>query len=146
MQILTPLFLGMLFGLGLILSGMTNPGKVQAFLDFAGKWDPSLGLVMAGAIGVAILPFQLQGRLKSSWFGTAFPSAGKTDVDRAVILGSAIFGIGWGLVGYCPGPALVALGRGDLSAFVFVTLMVFGIEAYDWIEAAKCRRDEGRAG
>jgi uncharacterized protein len=143
MVLLLPLLLGLLFGCGLILSGMTDPAKVLGFLDVAGAWDLSLGLVMAGAIGVAILPFQWIERRGRSLAGAPLLAPGKTRIDIALLLGSSIFGIGWGLSGFCPGPALVGLGAGYLPAVAFFLAMVTGMEAYDWLSEALERRRSG---
>ena len=116
--------LGLVFGLGLLLSGMTDPAKVIAFLDVAGRWDPSLALVMLGAIGVAIGPFQLAGRHRDQ---------SVRQVDRPMLLGSALFGIGWGLGGFCPGPALLGLAAGYFPAAIFVLAMLLGMEIYQWL-------------
>lgn len=125
--------LGFLFGLGLLLSGMADPAKVQAFLDVAGAWDPSLAFVMAGAIGVAVIPFQLA-RPKRPVAGATSPSR---PIDRSLLLGSMIFGIGWGLGGFCPGPAIVGLAGGYLPAAAFVIAMMYGIEIYLWLEESR---------
>lgn len=132
MSLLT-FFFGFIFGLGLLLSGMANPAKVLAFLDVAGYWDPSLAFVMIGAIGVAVIPFQLLPRTKSLE-RVAPVSSPASRIDRPLVLGSVVFGIGWGLGGYCPGPAIVGLASGYLPAAVFVIAMVFGIEIYLWLE------------
>ena len=132
--------LGITFGIGLILSGMTNPAKVQGFLDIAGIWDPSLGLVMAGAIAVACVPFRLAGKAGRSWLGNGLSQPETSTIDRSLVLGSALFGIGWGLSGFCPGPALVGLGAGYLPAIVFSIAMVFGMEIHNWLIAAQRRR------
>lgn len=131
---------GIVFGLGLILSGMTNPANVLAFLDLAGLWNPSLGLVMAGAIVVAILPFQLAGRQGKSWLGEKLWQPERTAIDAPLLAGSALFGIGWGLSGFCPGPALVGLGAGYLPAVAFTIAMIFGMEIHNWMIAAQQRK------
>ena len=128
---------GLLFGTGLILAGMANPAKVQAFLDLAGAWDPSLALVMAGAIAVAFVPFRLARRMPRSLLGApmGLPTAAK--LDRRLVFGSLAFGIGWGLAGFCPGPALVALGAGEAKAVVFVIAMLAGMAIFEFSEARK---------
>lgn len=128
MKLLYSLFSGLLFGAGLIVSGMTDPGKVQAFLDVAGPWDPSLGFVMAGAIAVAGIAF----RLGKRW-GIAAHQPAELGIDSPLIIGSLLFGIGWGVAGICPGPALVGVGAGLLPASVFVICMLFGMEAHAWL-------------
>lgn len=135
MALIVSFVLGLLFGIGLLLSGMTQPAKVKGFLDIAGAWDPSLALVMAGAISVALLPFRLGARRGKAWLGGDMPRQEALPVDAALIVGSLVFGIGWGLGGYCPGPALVGLGAGIPAAALFVLAMVLGIEARNWLDA-----------
>ena len=118
---------GLVFGLGLIVSGMANPAKVLGFLDLAGPWDPSLALVMAGAIAVAFLPFQWAKRQKMSLLGAPMQLPTSTRLDRRLVLGSVLFGAGWGVAGFCPGPGLVALGMGVPQAYVFVLAMLAGM-------------------
>lgn len=134
MQLAASLLVGLVFGLGLILSGMANPAKVQGFLDLAGAWDPSLAMVMGGAIGVALVPFALAGRMRRSVLGVTMSLPTVTRIDRRLVLGSLAFGAGWGLAGFCPGPALVALGAGEAKAIVFVIAMVAGMGAYELID------------
>jgi len=122
---------GLVFGLGLILSGMTDPGKVLGFLDLAGAWDPSLALVMGGAIGVGLFAFAVARRRTAAFLGGAMHLPQNRDIDRPLVLGSLVFGIGWGLAGFCPGPALVALGAGHWQALVFVLAMLAGMAAHD---------------
>lgn len=134
MSALMSLLAGLVFGVGLIVSGMSDPAKVLAFLDVAGAWDPSLAFVMAGAIGVGIGAFALARRRERSWLGTEIrlPASGR--IDRRLVGGSLLFGIGWGIAGFCPGPALVALGAGLPKALVFVAAMVVGMGLYEWLE------------
>lgn len=122
---------GLLFGLGLILAGMTDPGKVQGFLDLAGAWDPSLAFVMGGAVLVSFFAFALARRRTSNFLGGAMQLPGRRDIDRPLVVGSLVFGIGWGLAGFCPGPALVALGAGHWQALVFVLAMLAGMALHD---------------
>lgn len=136
------LALGIVFGIGLILSGMTNPDNVLAFLDLAGLWNPSLGLVMAGAIAVAILPFRHAARMGKSCLGGKLWQPERTAVDLPLLVGSALFGVGWGLSGFCPGPALVGLGAGYRPAVAFTIAMIFGMEIHNWMIAAQQRRLE----
>ncbi|MCB1837010.1 MAG: YeeE/YedE family protein [Alcanivoracaceae bacterium] len=128
---------GLLFGFGLLLSGLANPAKVLGFLDIAGAWDPSLMLVMGGAVVVAFFAFLVAKKRHVSFLGEPMrlPSGDKPDLR--LIVGSLGFGIGWGLVGFCPGPALVALGTGAPKAIVFVAAMVAGMFAYELIEGRK---------
>jgi uncharacterized membrane protein YedE/YeeE len=125
---------GLIFGLGLLLSGMANPAKVLGFLDLAGSWDPSLLLVMGGAIAIGLIAFSIAGRRSHSLLGEAMRLPLKRELDRRLILGSLGFGVGWGLAGFCPGPALVALGAGAPKAFVFVAAMLAGMTLFEWLE------------
>jgi uncharacterized membrane protein YedE/YeeE len=122
---------GLLFGAGLVISGMIGPGKVLAFLDVAGDWDPSLAFVMAAAIPVAALGFKLSRRRDGPVCGDRFSVPTRTPVDRKLILGAILFGAGWGLVGYCPGPALAALVYGQSATWIFVAAMGVGMVAHD---------------
>lgn len=127
MQSLIALVSGLLFGIGLLLSGMASPAKVVGFLDLAGAWDPSLAMVMAGAIAAAMPAFMLAKKRTTAWAGCPLNLPGATQIDRPLVLGSVAFGVGWGLAGYCPGPALVSLGMGSSSAVIFVAAMVAGM-------------------
>jgi uncharacterized membrane protein YedE/YeeE len=130
---------GFVFGIGLIVSQMASPAKVLGFLDLAGRWDPSLAFVMAGAIAVAVFGFALAGRRPATLLGTPFLLPTTRVIDRRLVGGALVFGVGWGLGGFCPGPALVALGAGQVKAFVFVAAMLAGMLAFDGIEAARAR-------
>ncbi|MBI3145025.1 MAG: hypothetical protein HYZ18_07130 [Pseudogulbenkiania sp.] len=134
MKTLSALLAGLIFGLGLIVSGMANPAKVQGFLDLAGAWDPSLALVMVGAIGVALLPFRLAQRLKTSWLGEPLQLPGMREITPRLVAGSVLFGIGWGLAGLCPGPALVLLGTLSAPALLFVLAMLAGMALFRLLE------------
>jgi uncharacterized protein len=123
---------GLLFGLGLILSGMSDPGKVLGFLDIAGAWDPSLAFVMGGAVFVGVFAFALARRRTVTFLGGALQLPAGGDIDRRLVIGSLVFGIGWGLVGFCPGPALVAAGAGNWKALVFSLAMVAGLGLHEW--------------
>ena len=120
---------GLLFAFGLGLGGMTNPLKVQAFLDVMGKWDPSLMFVMGGGIAVGFWTFRAAKRRAHPFLGGDFGWPRSTRIDAQLLAGAAIFGIGWGLTGYCPGPALVALGAGRTGPAVAVSSMVLGMIA-----------------
>ncbi|APR34983.1 YeeE/YedE family protein [Paraburkholderia sp. SOS3] len=133
----TALFAGLLFGLGLMVSGMANPAKVLGFLDVAGQWDPSLALVMIGAITIGSLAFSVAKRRDRSYLGLAVQLPASTAITPRLVLGSAAFGVGWGLAGFCPGPALVALGAGYPKAFGFVAAMVAGMVAFEVVERAR---------
>jgi uncharacterized membrane protein YedE/YeeE len=126
---------GLIFGLGLIAGGMTDPGKVKGFLDIFGKWDPSLGLVMGGAIAVGVFAFAAAARRKLSWTGDPVDLPRSTVIDARLLLGGALFGAGWGIGGFCPGPALVALGSGLPAAGIFVVAMLVGMVIHDQVIA-----------
>jgi uncharacterized protein len=132
---------GLVFGLGLIIAGMANPAKILGFLDLAGKWDPSLALVMAGAIAVGLAAFALAGRRAMSVLGLPMqlPTAGA--IDTRLVGGSLLFGIGWGLAGFCPGPAIVALGAGYVKSGVFVVAMLLGMGVFQLIERNRVRSE-----
>jgi uncharacterized membrane protein YedE/YeeE len=125
---------GLVFGLGLIVSGMANPAKVLGFLDLAGQWDPSLAFVMAGAIGVGMVAFAVARRRTVSMLGAAMRTPSTRVIDRRLVLGSLAFGVGWGLAGFCPGPALVGLGIGEIKALVFVVAMLVGMGLFELLE------------
>ncbi|AFT89815.1 DUF6691 family protein [Paraburkholderia phenoliruptrix] len=140
MALLTALLSGLLFGVGLMVSGMANPAKVLGFLDLAGRWDPSLGFVMIGAIAVGSIAFLFARRRKQSLLGLSMRIPALTGVTLRLVLGSAVFGVGWGLAGFCPGPALVALGAGVPKAWVFVAAMLAGMAVFELLERAKFGR------
>ncbi|MBG7618145.1 YeeE/YedE family protein [Herbaspirillum sp. AP02] len=137
------LLAGLLFGLGLIVSGMADPAKVLGFLDLAGLWDPSLAFVMGGAIGVGVIAFARARQMKSSLLGQTMQLPRSTRIDRRLILGSLLFGIGWAIAGICPGPALVLLGEGKMKGAVFVVALVAGMGLFRWLER---RSGDGRTG
>jgi uncharacterized membrane protein YedE/YeeE len=125
---------GLIFGVGLIISGMANPGKVLGFLDLAGNWDPSLAFVMAGAILIGFFAFLYAKRRQTTLLGKELKLPTATHIDRRLVLGSILFGAGWGLAGFCPGPALVALGMGLPKAMVFVAAVLAGMGLFELIE------------
>jgi len=127
---------GLIFGIGLILAGMANPAKVLAFLDVAGLWDPSLGLVMAGAIGVALIAFAIAKRRNLSYLGLSIQLPSNRIIDKRLVLGSMAFGVGWGLAGICPGPAFVLLGTGSGKSIIFVIAMIAGMGLYELFESS----------
>lgn len=129
-QVLVALGSGVLFGLGLAVSQMINPAKVLAFLDVAGQWDPSLALVMAAALLVMAPAWRLQGRLQAGPWYAAQVSAPRQRPDAPLVAGAVLFGVGWGLVGYCPGPAFAALGMLGLKPLVFVLAMLAGMQLH----------------
>lgn len=132
MSVIIQLAIGLLFGLGLVVAGMSNPAKVLNFLDFAaipaGTWDPSLAFVMVGAIAVTLVGFRLVFNRPQPIFGEKFHLPTASELDARIILGPAIFGVGWGLAGFCPGPAFAALG-GTTAALIFVAAMLIGMLA-----------------
>ena len=129
MTTLVALVAGLLFGSGLLLSGMTNPANVVAFLDFGGAWRPALAFTMAGAIAVALPAYAIVRARGTSLRGVVVALASRTRIDRPLLVGSAVFGVGWGWSGMCPGPGLIVLASGDWRAFAFVGGMVFGMLA-----------------
>ena len=131
MRELMALSSGLVFGLGLILGGVTDPGKVKGFLDVAGAWDPSLALVMGGAIAVGVFAFAAARRRSRSWSGDRMDIPANRVIDARLIAGGVLFGTGWGLGGFCPGPALVAMSAGLGSAAVFVIAMLAGMVLHD---------------
>jgi uncharacterized membrane protein YedE/YeeE len=130
---------GLLFGIGMLVSGMVNPAKVLGFLDLAGRWDPSLALVMVGAIAIGAIGFAIAGGRTRTLLGPPMLLPTARTIDRRLVVGGAVFGVGWGLAGFCPGPALVALGAGHLKAIVFVAAMVAGMLVFEWIEGMRAR-------
>lgn len=137
MAAVTALLAGLVFGIGLLVSGMANPAKVLGFLDLAGQWDPSLALVMGGAVAVGFVAFLFASKRTVSLIGLEMklPTAGR--IDRRLLVGSAIFGIGWGIAGFCPGPALVALGMGEAKAVAFMVAMLLGMGLFELMERRK---------
>ncbi len=134
MQRITEFLIGLLFGLGLLLSGMTDPAKVLGFLDLFGLWDPSLALVMAGAIGVGFFAFALIKHRTTNLLGGTLHLPKAQQIDRRLLIGGLVFGVGWGLAGFCPGPALVSTAAGEIKALVFVAAMVAGMFVYSWVD------------
>ena len=130
MRLLVALFSGVLFGLGLVVSGMVNPAKVLGFLDVAGDWDPTLAFVMGGALLVAVPAFRVILKRPRQVLAEEFDLSAKKDLDARLLAGSALFGVGWGLAGFCPGPAVTALASGLAPVFVFVAAMVAGMALY----------------
>ncbi len=139
-KLILSLLSGLVFGLGLIVSGMSNPAKVLGFLDLAGAWDPSLALVMGGAIAVAMPAFWLAGRRRQSILGEPLQLPAARRIDRRLLLGSLAFGAGWGIAGFCPGPALVSLLAWQPKAWIFVGAMLAGMAIFELLEWQKARR------
>jgi uncharacterized membrane protein YedE/YeeE len=131
--LVTAFMAGLVFGLGLLVAGMTNPAKILSFLDIAGQWDPSLLFVMVGAIAVGIVAFAIARRRTTSALGLPMRLPTARAIDARLIGGSLLFGVGWGLAGFCPGPAIVALGAGYAKAGLFVAAMLVGMAAVDRI-------------
>jgi len=140
MRTITAFLSGLTFGLGLILSGMTNPAKVIGFLDITGNWDPSLAFVMGGGVLVASLGSWLARRRQTTLPGDPLRLPTATRIDRRLVLGSLTFGIGWGLAGYCPGPALASLVHGGSKPLIFVAAMIAGMALYETGERLRARR------
>ena len=130
---------GLIFGIGLIVSGMWNPAKVLGFLDLAGKWDPSLLLTMGGAIAVGVIAFAFAGRRTVTLIDTPMHLPTAREIDAKLMGGAAVFGVGWGLAGFCPGPAVVALGIGHVKAFLFVVAMLAGMGIFELIERKRAK-------
>ena len=137
MPIFTALLAGLIFGLGLILSGMANPAKVLGFLDLAGAWDPSLMFVMGGAIGVALVGFAVAARRKLTPSGEPINLPTARQIDRPLVIGALLFGIGRGVAGFCPGPALVGVGALEPKALLFVLAMLAGMGLFEWRRRAR---------
>jgi uncharacterized protein len=144
MSIVSALIVGLLFGIGLIVAGMTNPAKVQGFLDLAGNWDPSLAFVMGGAILVGLVAFRFAGKRERSLLGEAMRLPTASQIDGRLVLGGLAFGAGWGLAGFCPGPALASLTTGGSKALLFSGAMLVGMILFEILErrvaAARARK------
>lgn len=125
---------GLLFGWGLLISGMTDPGKVIGFLDLTGSWDPSLAMVMGGAIAVGFFAFGTAKKRTSNFLGGALHLPTSSDIDKRLILGALLFGAGWGLAGFCPGPGIVSMAAGQPKAAVFVVAMLAGMLVFEWMD------------
>lgn len=137
MEKIIALLSGLIFGVGLIIGEMINPAKVIAFLDIAGAWNPSLALVMAGAIAVAVPAFSIAKHQKNALCGTEIQLPSSQTIDTRLIGGSVAFGAGWGLAGFCPAPALVSAAIGQWQAIVFCVAMMMGFYVFAWLEKAK---------
>ncbi len=142
MHIFMALVVGLVFGLGLILSGMTDPSKVIGFLDLAGRWDPSLAFVMGGAILVGLVAFRFASQRDKSLLGHVMHLPVDARIDRRLVLGGFAFGIGWGLAGYCPGPALTMLASGGSKPLIFSTAMIAGMAIFELLERRPARRQQ----
>ncbi|NWG47301.1 MAG: YeeE/YedE family protein [Alphaproteobacteria bacterium] len=132
---------GLLFGLGLVLSEMIDPARVLGFFDVAGTWDPTLGFVMAGALAVTVPGYRLVLARKGPLLDTRFHLPTRHDIDARLVGGAVLFGIGWGLAGYCPAPAMASLGLGSVKAAVFLACMIVGMLIYRaWLSPAARQR------
>lgn len=140
MKRLIPLIAGLLFGIGLIISGMTNPAKVLGFLDLAGLWNPSLAFVMIGAIAIASIAFAIAKRRSITFFGDIIQIPTARHIDRRLLGGSLLFGIGWGIAGICPGPALVLVGSGISKGIIFTIAMLVGMLIFEVLERSKAKQ------
>ncbi|HUE91796.1 DUF6691 family protein [Pseudomonas sp.] len=137
MRKLTALLAGLIFGVGLLLAGMANPAKVLGFLDLAGAWDPSLALVMLAAIAVAVLPFRWARQQRLTLLDAPMQLPNKRSLDRRLIGGSLLFGVGWGIAGICPGPALAILLSGHWQVLLFVLAMLAGMLLFSVLESRR---------
>jgi uncharacterized membrane protein YedE/YeeE len=145
MWIIAPLVCGLIFGAGLLISGMVQPTKVLAFLDIFGAWDPSLAVVMVAALAVAVPGFILANRRSQPWLAPQYFWPGKAAIDLPLVTGAALFGIGWGLVGLCPGPALESLATLSPGVIVFVVAMAAGMVLHDgWQQSRLLAERDGR--
>ena len=133
------LLAGLLFGIGLILSGMSDPSKVIGFLDITGSWDPSLAFVVGGAVLVGLLAFPFAINRSKSVLGEVMHLPTATKIDRRLVIGSVTFGVGWGLAGYCPGPALASLTQGGFKPLIFVVAMLLGMALFEVLERVKAK-------
>ena len=142
-----PLISGALFGAGLVIGGMTNPRHVRGFLDLFGRWDPTLAFVMGGALLVMSIAWRLRLRMQKPVFGTAFSLPDRTDLDARLIGGSALFGIGWGIAGLCPGPALANVAVAPIRVAPFIAAMITGMLAHRLLDGitSKAVRNQNHA-
>ncbi len=140
MRIIMAFIAGLIFGLGLILSGMTNPSKVIGFLDLAGSWDPSLAFVMGGAIFVGVIAFHFAKVGQKSLLGDVMHLPTANQIDLRLVLGALVFGVGWGLAGYCPGPALTSIAQGGSKPLIIVAAMICGMALFEIIERMQSRK------
>jgi uncharacterized membrane protein YedE/YeeE len=146
LAIFISLLAGLVFGIGLIISGMADPAKVLAFLDLAGAWDPSLAFVMAGAVAIGTVAFTVARKRTLSFLGLQMKLPTANQIDRRLVIGGLLFGIGWGIAGFCPGPALVALGMGQTKAVVFFVAMLAGMGVFELLESRGAARSARTAG
>jgi uncharacterized membrane protein YedE/YeeE len=140
---ITEFFVGLLFGMGLLLSGMTDPGKVLGFLDLFGNWDPSLAFVMGGAIVVGFFAFALARQRTTNFLGGAMHLPKSRQIDTRLVIGGMSFGAGWGLAGFCPGPGLVSMASGEVKGALFVAAMLVGMVIFEIVERTSLRQRVG---
>ncbi|WP_376877895.1 DUF6691 family protein [Albirhodobacter sp. R86504] len=140
MRLVALYLIGLVFGIGISISGMANPAKVLNFFDVAGTWDPSLIFVMGGAVVVTFFGYRTVLKRPAPVFGRGFQLPTRKDIDLPLIAGSAVFGIGWGIAGFCPGGALPALGTGETPVLIFAAALIAGILAAKWAQAMMSRR------
>jgi uncharacterized membrane protein YedE/YeeE len=131
---LSEFIVGLLFGWGLLISGMTDPGKVIGFLDLTGSWDPSLALVMGGAIAVGFFAFGVAKKRTTNFFGGVLRFPTNNQIDKPLVIGSLLFGAGWGWAGFCPGPAMVSMADGQPKAMMFVVAMLVGMLGFELMD------------
>lgn len=139
-RLIPPLASGTLFGAGLTLSGMTDPAKVRGFLDIFGEWDPTLAFVMGGAVLVMTIAWRIRARMAKPLFGDKFSLPDRSDLDPKLVVGSALFGIGWGIAGLCPGPAVASLALSPAAVLPFVAAMLAGMAAHSLLPGRLLRR------
>lgn len=139
-RLIPPLASGTLFGAGLTLSGMTDPARVRGFLDLFGNWDPTLAFVMGGAVLVMAVAWQIRARMAKPFFGEKFSLPDRSDLDPQLLAGSALFGIGWGVAGLCPGPAIASLALSPAAVLPFVAAMLAGMAAHSFLPERLLRR------
>ena len=144
MNVLSSFAAGLVFGMGLIVSGMSDPAKVLGFLDLAGPWDPSLALVMGAAVTLGLAGFSLAKRRSATWLGLPMLLPAARHMDRRLVIGSLLFGVGWGLAGICPGPGLVLVGAGVSKGLIFVAAMLAGMGVFEILERLWQGRDRRR--
>jgi uncharacterized membrane protein YedE/YeeE len=142
MHTIMALVVGLIFGIGLILGGMTDPSKVIGFLDLAGRWDPSLAFVMGGAVLVGMIAFRFASQRDRSLLGHVMHLPSATQIDRRLVLGGFAFGVGWGLAGYCPGPALTSLASDGSKPLVFTAAMIVGMAIFELLNRLPARRKQ----
>lgn len=140
LEVLVSFGAGLLFAVGLAISGMTQPSKVVSFLDFSGDWDPSLAFVMMGAIAVYFVATLLVQKRAAPLVGSVFHLPTRRDIEPNLVIGAGLFGIGWGLAGYCPGPGIASLGTGSLRAILFVAMMTMGMLLFEGMQKLRTRR------